>query len=308
MQEMKASTNSTTNSHMRQQTTKAYKRSSIPVHNATEKEKEDVNKWRGVASQVLPNLEEDEQLAIFINTLQNPYFDRMIGNVTPDFNALIKVGNRIEHSLKSGKIAGDQLSANEGKSLSNMIKEEWETNFLADGRNYKKPKHLHQNPYSKASYAYQTSYPYTAFPYHILSQFPKHRPNTNQIHSINTNYAQINLYFDPILISYAELFDQLQNQGMLNPVEGEVFEPPYPKWYDPATSCAYHYNTTGHSIEKCRDLKYKVQELIDSKLLDFGQAIGKCRGKFSAQPRNTTKLTVYFCNPYCSPQGYSVMK
>ncbi|KAF1855259.1 hypothetical protein Lal_00037971 [Lupinus albus] len=189
MQEMKASTNSTTNSHMRQQTTKAYKRSSIPVHNATEKEKEDsesfkeyAQRWRGVASQVLPNLEEDEQLAIFINTLQNPYFDRMIGNVTPDFNALIKVGNRIEHSLKSGKIAGDQLSANEGKSLSNMIKEEWETNFLADGRNYKKPKHRHQNPYSKASYAYQTSYPYTAFPYHILSQFPKHRPNTNQIH------------------------------------------------------------------------------------------------------------------------------
>ncbi|KAF1855261.1 hypothetical protein Lal_00008401, partial [Lupinus albus] len=65
--------------------------------------KEYAQRWRGVASQVLPNLEEDEQLAIFINTLQNPYFDRMIGNVTPDFNALIKVGNRIEHSLKSGK-------------------------------------------------------------------------------------------------------------------------------------------------------------------------------------------------------------
>ncbi|KAF1896188.1 hypothetical protein Lal_00011440, partial [Lupinus albus] len=106
----------------------------------------------------------------------------MIGNVTPDFNALIKVGSRIEQSLKSGKIEGDQLSANEGKSLSSMIKEEWETNFLADGRKYKKPKHHHQNPYSKASYAYQTSYPYIAFLYHILSQFPKHSPNTNQIH------------------------------------------------------------------------------------------------------------------------------
>ncbi|KAF1885964.1 hypothetical protein Lal_00049393 [Lupinus albus] len=256
MQEMKASTDSNTTSHMRQQTTKTYKRSNIHIHNATEKEKEDMNKWRGVASQVLPSLEEDEQLAIFINTLQNPYFDRMIGNVTPDFNALIKVGNRIEHSLKSGKIAGDQLSANEGKSLSNMIREEWETNFLADGRNYEKPKHRHQNPYSEASYPYQTSYPYTAFPYHILSQFPKHSPNTNQIHvpqqtqnnyqSINTNYTQRNPYFDPIPISYAELFDQLQNQGMLNPMEGKVFEPPYPKWYDPSASCAYHYDIEGH--------------------------------------------------------------
>ncbi|KAF1898468.1 hypothetical protein Lal_00042163 [Lupinus albus] len=69
MQEMKASTDNHSTSHMRQQTTKAYKRSSTHVHNAMEKEKEDMNKWRGVASQVLPRLEEEEQLAIFINTL-----------------------------------------------------------------------------------------------------------------------------------------------------------------------------------------------------------------------------------------------
>ncbi|KAF1866296.1 hypothetical protein Lal_00024300, partial [Lupinus albus] len=169
--------------------------------------------WRGVASQVLPCLEEDDRLAIFINTLQNPYFDRMIGNITPDFNALIKVGSRIEHNLKSEKIRGDQFSANEG-----MIKDEGETNFLVDGRKYKKPKNL----------------------------------------------------------SYVEFFDQLQGQGMLTLVEGNVFKPPYPKWYDPAASCAYHYNIAGHSIEKCKDLKYKTQELIDSKLLDFGQAIEKC--------------------------------
>ncbi|KAF1889120.1 hypothetical protein Lal_00049373 [Lupinus albus] len=54
---------------------------------------------------------------------------------------------------------------------------------------------------------------------------------------------------------------------MLNPIEGEVFEPPYPKWYDPAASCAYHYNTAGHSIEKCRDLKYKPCQ--DSSLKDL---------------------------------------
>ncbi|KAF1884274.1 hypothetical protein Lal_00042926 [Lupinus albus] len=92
-----------------------------------------LKRWREDASHVLPCLEEDEQLAIFINTLQNPYFDRMIGNITPDFNALIKVGSRIEHGLKSGKIRGDQFSADKGKSSTNMIKDEGETNFLVDG-------------------------------------------------------------------------------------------------------------------------------------------------------------------------------
>ncbi|XP_019416397.1 PREDICTED: uncharacterized protein LOC109327686 [Lupinus angustifolius] len=256
--------------------------------------KEYAQRWRRVASQVLPRLEEDEQLAIFINTLHNPYFDRMIGNTTSDFNAFIKVGSRIEHNLKSGKIAGDQLDSNEGKSSALIIKEEEETNFLTNERKYKKPKRHHQNLYYKASYPYQNSYPYNTFQYHTSSQFPKHRPNTNQIHisqqtqnnhqSINAVYTQRNPYFDPFPISYAELFDQLQDQGMLTPMEGKVFEPPYPKWYDPAASCAYHYNITGHSIENCRDLKYKVQELIDSKWLDFGQATKNTKGNFLSNP------------------------
>ncbi|KAF1859042.1 hypothetical protein Lal_00000866 [Lupinus albus] len=65
-------------------------------------------RWRGIASQVLPRLEEDEQITIFINTLPNPFFEKMIGNNTSDFNSLIKVGDRIEQSIKAGKIAAEQ--------------------------------------------------------------------------------------------------------------------------------------------------------------------------------------------------------
>ncbi|KAF1894134.1 hypothetical protein Lal_00004053 [Lupinus albus] len=195
MQEMKASTDNHSTSHMRQQTTKAYKRSSTPVHNAMEKEKEDMNK----------------------NT-RSP-------------NTVIKTHTSKPHTL---------------------IK-----------------LHIHTFPS-------HTIYPHN-FQNTAQTQTQIHVPQQtqNNYQSINTNYAQRNRYFDPIPISYVELFDQLQDQGMLTPVEGKVFEPPYPKWYDPAASCAYHYNIAGHSIENCRDLKYKVQELIDSKLLDFRPAIEK---------------------------------
>ncbi|KAF1885859.1 hypothetical protein Lal_00042733 [Lupinus albus] len=40
-------------------------------------------RWRGIASQVLPRLEEDEQITIFINTLPNPFFEKMIGTIHP---------------------------------------------------------------------------------------------------------------------------------------------------------------------------------------------------------------------------------
>ncbi|KAF1890980.1 hypothetical protein Lal_00001113 [Lupinus albus] len=50
-----------------------------------------IPRWRRLASQVLPRLEE-EQLSIFIDSLQNPYYELFTGNVANNFNALIKVG------------------------------------------------------------------------------------------------------------------------------------------------------------------------------------------------------------------------
>ena len=49
----------------------------------------------------------------------------------------------------------------------------------------------------------------------------------------------------------------------------KIYQPPFPKWYDPNATCAYHGKTLGHSTEKCLALKYKVQHLIDSGWLTF---------------------------------------
>ncbi|XP_027337245.1 uncharacterized protein LOC113850932 [Abrus precatorius] len=46
-------------------------------------------------------------------------------------------------------------------------------------------------------------------------------------------------------------------------------EPPYPRGYDPNAKCEYHVGGIGHSMENCRALKFKVQDLINVKWLDF---------------------------------------
>ncbi|KAL5179586.1 hypothetical protein HKD37_01G000869 [Glycine soja] len=61
--------------------------------------------------------------------------------------------------------------------------------------------------------------------------------------------------FTPIPMTYEDLFPQGQ--------------PPFPKWYNPDTTCAYHGKTPGHYTEKCLALKYKVQHLIDAGWLTF---------------------------------------
>lgn len=45
--------------------------------------------------------------------------------------------------------------------------------------------------------------------------------------------------------------------------------PPYPPTFDANARCEYHAGSPGHTIGYCKALKYKVQELIDSKLLTF---------------------------------------
>ncbi|KAF1867942.1 hypothetical protein Lal_00042429 [Lupinus albus] len=41
---------------------------------------------------------------MFVDTLQTPFFDQMIGNVHSDFRQLIRIGERIENRFGSGKI------------------------------------------------------------------------------------------------------------------------------------------------------------------------------------------------------------
>ncbi|CAK8560703.1 unnamed protein product [Lathyrus sativus] len=69
---------------------------------------------------------------------------------------------------------------------------------------------------------------------------------------------------------YAALLPQLLK---LNLVELRTLAPPdpnsLPRNYDSNARCAFHSNAPGHSTEKCRALHMKVQDLVDSKALNF---------------------------------------
>ena len=68
---------------------------------------------------------------------------------------------------------------------------------------------------------------------------------------------------------YEDLLPSLIANQMAVITPGKIYQPPFPKWYDPNATCAYHGKTLGHSIEKCLALKYKVQHLIDVGWLTF---------------------------------------
>ena len=52
-------------------------------------------------------------------------------------------------------------------------------------------------------------------------------------------------------------------------IPGRVFQPPYPRWYDPGAKCEYHSRAPRHNIDSCLPFRYKVQHLISAGWLSF---------------------------------------
>ncbi|GKV20630.1 hypothetical protein SLEP1_g30728 [Rubroshorea leprosula] len=74
--------------------------------------------------------------------------------------------------------------------------------------------------------------------------------------------------FTKLPIPYGEALKQLVVVGLLETMQANPIQPPYPYWYDPQTRCKYH-NVVGHDTEYCATLKIKIQDLIDEGKLQF---------------------------------------
>jgi len=71
--------------------------------------KEYAQRWRELVSQVEPPLHDKEMVTMFVSTLQPPFYEHMVGNVSSIFTDIIIIGERIEIGLKNGKIVYSPL-------------------------------------------------------------------------------------------------------------------------------------------------------------------------------------------------------
>jgi len=77
--------------------------------------KEYAQRWRELAAQVEPLLYEKEMITMFIETLQAPFYEHVLGSVSSNFSDIVTIGEIIEHGLKSGKIAQGSSTTTSGK-------------------------------------------------------------------------------------------------------------------------------------------------------------------------------------------------
>ncbi|XP_050895845.1 uncharacterized protein LOC127102527 [Lathyrus oleraceus] len=85
----------------------------------------------------------------------------------------------------------------------------------------------------------------------------------------NNNRVQRTPHFDPITMSYVELFPTLLAKNHIQTRSPPDVPKEIPYWYKADQFCAYHQRAPGHSIENCYGLKSDVQRLIKGGILSF---------------------------------------
>ena len=82
-----------------------------------------------MATQVQPPLVEKEIAMLFLNTLQEPYYDRLLPSVMRNFVDMIMDGNLVDHVVKNNKIEAGE-SSTKPKRSNFMKKKKGETQAL----------------------------------------------------------------------------------------------------------------------------------------------------------------------------------
>uniref|UniRef100_A0A2N9EQ76 Integrase catalytic domain-containing protein n=1 Tax=Fagus sylvatica TaxID=28930 RepID=A0A2N9EQ76_FAGSY len=210
--------------------------------------REYAQRWREKAARARPPLDEREMIKIFVDTLKNPYFDRMMGLQMQFFVDLIPVGDRIEDALKTKKIVDmTALMALAEQAAKKAPTKRKEGDVQMIGRNNGRPR--------------QAPAPAPA------PQMPA-RPEGNQPND-NRWLRKEPRQFTPLPMPMTELYPILIEKSLISPIVPKPYSGPQRRDFNPNSACDFHFGEVGHTVENCGQLRHRVQDLIDHGVLKF---------------------------------------
>jgi len=198
--------------------------------------KEYAQRWRDTAAQVSPRIEEKEMTKLFLKTLSQFYYEKMVGSTPKNFAEMVGMGVQLEEGVREGRLVKDETSPSGTKGFGNNFprKKEQEVSMVAHGR--PQPQHPPQYPQQP----YQQQQP---------------QPQSQQIVSIP--------------VKYADLLPQLLEKNLVQTKVHPPVPARLPAWYRPDLFCDFHPGAPGHDVEHCHATKNAVQNLIRTNRLTF---------------------------------------
>ena len=98
----------------------------------------------------------------------------------------------------------------------------------------------------------------TAPPAFMITSRPVDQPSSLKGKPSGQKTNKDKTQWDPIPITYTELFPKLIEIGHNEPLQLAPLRPPFPRWYNAYTQYDYHAGNPGHSTKNFTALKRKV--------------------------------------------------
>ncbi|KAH1238742.1 hypothetical protein GmHk_08G023351 [Glycine max] len=254
--------------------------------------KEYAQRWRDLAAQVAPPMVEREMVTMMVDTLPVFYYEKLVGYMPSSFADLVFAGERIEVGLRRGKFNYVSSTGTNAWRIgaTRAKRKEGDTHVVTSTFAWIKPPQISHGTYQYAQHHPSFSaraddssnsvpvQPRALVPIQreapqALAPTPTH-PAGNAHFGIGSNAIRNfplrpTQEFTPIPMTYEDLLPSLITNQMAVISPGRIHQPPFPKWYNPNATCAYHGKTPGHSTEQCMAFKCKVQSLIEAGWLTF---------------------------------------
>ncbi|KAI5394634.1 hypothetical protein KIW84_061319 [Lathyrus oleraceus] len=206
----------------------------------------------------------------------------MIASAPSDFTEMVNMGMRLEEGVREGRLSKDEASTSKRYGSNFGKKKESEANAIRSGRQRRPqirrnpPSHHHHHHHQVSSVipVFSNQQSTSVQQQQHQQQQPQQRANTYTNNNTNNNYHQQNferkkVSFDPIPMSYTELYPSLVLKNLIQPRNPPHIPKPLPWWYKPELRCAFHQGAPEHDIENYYPLKYEVQKLMKSGMVSF---------------------------------------
>jgi len=98
--------------------------------------KEYAQRWRDIAAQVSQRLEEKEMNKLFLKTLDQFYYEKMVGSAPKNFAEMVGMGVQLEEGVREGRLVKDGTSPSGTKRFGDnfLRKKEQEVSMVAHGK------------------------------------------------------------------------------------------------------------------------------------------------------------------------------
>ena len=207
--------------------------------------KEYAQRWREVASQVIPPMEEKEMTKIFLKTLGAFYYERMVASSQGDFTEMVGMGVHLEEAVCEGRLSKDGDSSNGAKKYGDISYKNKEQDSYAILRGRQGISHNKNQQVASMTPVVNETMTVVAY------QRAPQQGNQGQCH-------QRKMSFDPIPMTYTELYPSLLKKNLVQTRARPVVPEKLPRGYKADASYAFHQDAPRHDLEDCFALKAGV--------------------------------------------------